>query len=188
MWAHFLPLEIYSFFQANNQNSTSRFSKYPQGTREKQLNAKQTQLDMRPRTPYNVDIFENSVNDCWISLKIISKNYFWKLFLNIILNIILKIIFEIILKNSLKNILKIILKLFWKLFWKLFLKKIFFACLILSVAYLATLFDATFFPGPHSMLRHSEMLKQGGKWSICMEKYTLKPKNIFMYKSRQADK
>ena len=64
MCAHFLPLEVYSFFQANNQNSTSRLSKYPQGTREKQLNAKQTQLDMRPRTPYNVDIFENSVNDC----------------------------------------------------------------------------------------------------------------------------
>ena len=32
--------------------------------REKQLNAKQTQLDMRPRTPYNVDIFENSVKFC----------------------------------------------------------------------------------------------------------------------------
>jgi len=61
--------------------------------REKQLNAKQTQLDMRPRTPYNVDIFENSVHDCiskWESyfeklfLKIISENYFWKLFVTII--------------------------------------------------------------------------------------------------------
>ena len=32
-----------------------------------------------------------------------------------------------------------------------------------NLLYLATLFDATFFPGPHSMLRYSEMLKQGGK-------------------------
>ena len=60
----FQALKFTHFFKQTTKTALHVLSKYPQGTREKQLNAKQTQLDMRPRTPYNVDIFENSVNDC----------------------------------------------------------------------------------------------------------------------------
>ena len=81
----------------DDEKLTSITKNWLQQLREKQLNAKQTQLDMSPRTPYNVDIISKIILK--INLKII---------LTIILKINLKIISKIILKIILKNILKII--------------------------------------------------------------------------------